>query len=371
MTAGNAGPAQAVPSAASAAVAPLDQGFYTTTTTLTSSATQGSVGEMITLTATVKVQIGTPTGTVQFSIDNKPYGSPVSLSYPNAQASISLNTLTAGVHVVTAAYVSAIPVLYDDSESAPLDITLLATATVGANLAADPIVPGQLSLAVKGGSGNETIAVYPGGTNQIVVKILGPTPYQGTFSTTQLAHLVFYGGSGNNSLWIEPGVKIPAVLIGGSGNNTFIGGQGPAIMVGGSGHNIERAGTGPTVMIAGSGVSSLYGNTGYDLLIGGATNFDTNTTGLDSILAEWGDISAGFHSRVKLLEGLPNPKTGLPKGGLNGTDFLDSTTVQAGSDLDTLSGGSSDNWFLVSQAQQTDGCLYNVVFTKDVVTYVG
>ena len=179
-----------------------------------------------------------------------------------------------------------------------------------------------MSLAVKGGSGNETIAVYPGGTNQIVVKILGPTPYQGTFSTTQLAHLVFYGGSGNNSLWIEPGVKIPAVLIGGSGNNTFIGGQGPAIMVGGSGHNIERAGTGPTVMIAGSGVSSLYGNTGYDLLIGGATNFDTNTTGLDSILAEWGDISAGFHSRVKLLEGLPNPKTGLPKGGLNGTDFL-------------------------------------------------
>ena len=119
MTAGNAGPAQAVPSAASAAVAPLDQGFYTTTTTLTSSATQGSVGEMITLTATVKVQIGTPTGTVQFSIDNKPYGSPVSLSYPNAQASISLNTLTAGVHVVTAAYVSAIPVLYDDSAAPP------------------------------------------------------------------------------------------------------------------------------------------------------------------------------------------------------------------------------------------------------------
>jgi Ca2+-binding RTX toxin-like protein len=299
----------------------------------------------------------TPPGTVQFSLDNVPYGSPVALN--NGVASISLNTLTAGVHVVTAAYLTSVPEEFADSESAPLDISIAASAIV--NLVPDPIVAGELSLVITGSSGSETIAVYPGGTNQFVVKILGSTPYQGTFNTTQIAHLVLYGGAGNNGMWIEPGVKIPAILVGGAGNNTLLGGSGPAVLVGGGSQNTLRAGTGPTIMIAGSGVASLFGGTGYDLVIGGTINYDTNTVALEMILAEWGNLAAGFHSRVTHLLG--------PKAALNGTYLLNASTVQAGSDLDTLSGGSSDTWFLVSQAQQTDGCMFNV-FLEDVVTYV-
>ena len=89
-------------------------------------------------------------------------------------------------------------------------------------------------------------------------------------------------------------MKIPAVLIGGSGANTLLGGAGPAVLVGGSGQNTLRAGAGPTIMIAGSGVSKLYGSSGYDLLIGGTTSFDNSYVSLETILAEWGDARRAF-----------------------------------------------------------------------------
>jgi Ca2+-binding RTX toxin-like protein len=313
---------------------------------------------MVTLTAKVKTLAATPPGSVQFYIDNVAYGSPVALN-GNGVASLSLNTLTAGIHVVTAAYLTAQPLIFADSQSAPLDITMAADAT--ASLQPDPIVVSEKNLVIQGSTGQETIAVYPGGTNQTVVKIVGATPYQGVFPTSQISHLIVKGGTGNNTLWIEPGVKIPAILLGGTGNNTLMGGQGPAILVGGSGQNTLRAGTGPTIMIAGSGVARLYGSSGYDLLIGGTATFDGDPVALERILMEWGNLSSGFHSRVSHLLG--------QTGGLNGTDFLNSTTVQAGSNQDTLSGGSSYTWFLISQAQQTDGCVFNNL-PKDVVTYV-
>jgi Ca2+-binding RTX toxin-like protein len=336
----------------------LDQTLHATTTTLTSNVTQGYVGEMITLTAKVKTVAATPPGSVQFYIDNVAYGSPVTLN-GNGVSTLSLNTLTAGTHAVVAAYLTAVPLIFADSQSAPLDITIAAAAT--ASLQPDPIVVSESNLVIRGSTGQETIAVYPGGTNQTVVKILGATPYQGVFTTSQISHLIVNGGTGNNTLWIEPGVKIPAILLGGNGNNTLMGGPGPAILVGGSGQNTLRAGTGPTIMIAGSGVAHLYGSSGYDLLIGGTTTFDGDSVALERILMEWGNLSSGFHARVSHLLG--------PNGGLNGTDFLNSTTVQAGSNLDTLSGGSSYTWFLVSQAQQTDGCVFNDL-PQDVVTYV-
>jgi hypothetical protein len=522
ITAGNAGPVQPVYSAASAAVAPLEQGAHPTSVQLKSSPKQGYVGEMITITATVTATGATPEGTIQFSIDNAPYGSPMAMN-GDGSASISLNSLTAGIHAVTAAYTSAVPLVFLDSASpAPLDIsitvpvltvtvtpkispygqklpnltpkitgfingdtvsvftsmpavttTATATSHVGvypitvsggvapgyqindvnstltvlpaplivtadnqimfagspiplltasyagfiktdtvaavttlpklsttatsanppgvypivasgavapdytisyvagtltilstsqtASLVPDTIVPGESTLVICGSSGGDTIVVYPGGTNRIVVKILGPAPYQGTFDTTQIAHLVLYGGAGNDGLWIEPGVKIPAILIGGDGNNTLLGGAGPTVLVGSSGRNILRAGSGPTIMIAGSGVACLFGGTGDNLVIGGTTGYDANPVALEMILAEWGDPTAGYHSRVSHLLG--------PKSALNGEYYLNLNTVQAGSVLDTLSGGPNNTWYLVSPAQRLGGRMFNILL-QDVVTYI-
>jgi len=75
-----------------------------TTTTITSSANPSEAAQAVIFTATVAPTVGTgvPTGTVQFSIDGNPAGSPVALT--GGQASLTVSGLTVGSHTVVAAY---------------------------------------------------------------------------------------------------------------------------------------------------------------------------------------------------------------------------------------------------------------------------
>jgi len=78
-----------------------------TTTTVTSSANPSVTGQAVSFTATVSVSApgaGTPTGTVQFSIDGSPFGSPVPLNSSGQATSPSTSTLSVGVHTVSASY---------------------------------------------------------------------------------------------------------------------------------------------------------------------------------------------------------------------------------------------------------------------------
>ena len=86
-----------------------------TTTSVTSSMGSSTYGQTVTLTATVSAVspgAGTPTGTVQFSIDGSAYGSPVMVGpcappVPNAVCasfSTSATQLVAGMHSITAVY---------------------------------------------------------------------------------------------------------------------------------------------------------------------------------------------------------------------------------------------------------------------------
>jgi hypothetical protein len=335
---------------------------HPTTTTWVNYVTQATQGQSISYTVKCKTIAATPAGYIQLTIDGTNYGAPVELD-GNGMATVVVNTLglSVGVHVVVADYLSAVPLVLEDSQSTPLNLTIY--PAVPAALQTDPVTPTLSNLVVQGSPGQETIAIYPGATGQTAVKIIGPNPYQGSFTTSQIAHVIVKGSLGNNTIWIEPGVKIPAIIMGGDGNNTIIGGQGPAILVGGAGQDTLRAGTGPTILIAGSGVAKLYGSSGYDLLIGGTTSYDADPVSLEEILNEWGDSAEGFHARVSRL-------SGAKKGGLNGTHVLDNTTVQAGSNQDLISGGSSYNWFFISQTQQSDGDVFNDL-PDDVVTYVG
>jgi hypothetical protein len=76
-----------------------------TTTVVTSSANPSVYGQAVTFTATVNVVApgaGTPTGSVQFSVDGSPYGSPVTLS--GGQAAVTISSLAVGGHSITASY---------------------------------------------------------------------------------------------------------------------------------------------------------------------------------------------------------------------------------------------------------------------------
>jgi hypothetical protein len=76
------------------------------TTSLVSSANPSSPGQSISFTATVSAVApgtGTPSGTIQFSIDGSPFGSAVALVGGVAE-SASISTLSGGSHTVTAAY---------------------------------------------------------------------------------------------------------------------------------------------------------------------------------------------------------------------------------------------------------------------------
>src|SRR5262249_51459977 len=72
-----------------------------TTTAVSSSANASVFGQSITFTATVSTAppgSGTPTGTVQFSIDGSPFGSPVTLNGSGQATSGATSTLTVGTH---------------------------------------------------------------------------------------------------------------------------------------------------------------------------------------------------------------------------------------------------------------------------------
>ena len=76
-------------------------GKGTTTTGVGSSANPSSSGQSVQFTAAVSSGCGTPTGTVQFSVDGSSYGSAVALSNGAAQMS---DALASGSHTIAAAY---------------------------------------------------------------------------------------------------------------------------------------------------------------------------------------------------------------------------------------------------------------------------
>jgi hypothetical protein len=85
------------------AVFPAANPLPATTTTVTSSQNPATVGDPVTFTATVApVGTGTPTGTVQFSIDGTDVGTPQTLV--GGTASYSTSGLAAGPHDVSAVY---------------------------------------------------------------------------------------------------------------------------------------------------------------------------------------------------------------------------------------------------------------------------
>ena len=111
----------------------VNQPTLTATSTAVGSSLDPTIyGQAVSFTATVTSGSGTPTGTVQFSVDGNPFGSPVTLVSGTAN-SASTTTLAVGTHTVSAAYSGA--ATYSPSTGALSGGQVVNTASAGLSLA--------------------------------------------------------------------------------------------------------------------------------------------------------------------------------------------------------------------------------------------
>jgi hypothetical protein len=133
--------------------------------------------------------------------------------------------------------------------------------------------------------------------------------------------LVMLFASAGNDILDARGLSISSVLVGGSGNDTLYGG------------------TARNLLIGGRGADTLYAGSAGDILIAGYTSYDSNATALAYIMAEWDRTDVTYSTRVKQLGGSQS-------GGVNGSYFLNGTTIFDDKTTDLLNGGAGLDWFL-------------------------
>jgi Ca2+-binding RTX toxin-like protein len=220
------------------------------------------------------------------------------------------------------------------------------------------------TLAVGGTLGNDTIILSPADTTgHINVNLNGVS--QGSFLPTD--HILVYGQSGNDTIQLATRtfgttvyyITVPAFLYGGGTGHDVLDASGSSannVLVGGAGRNDLFGGLGRDLLIAGLGASKLHAGSADDILIGGWTNYDLTSTamtydrkltGLEAIMAEWGRTDADYLTRVHHLDGSVS-------GGLNGSFFLNTTTVHDNGVVDRLFGapGSALDWFFAGASDK-------------------
>jgi Ca2+-binding RTX toxin-like protein len=197
-------------------------------------------------------------------------------------------------------------------------------------------------LVVSGTTGNDSIAINPGGAGTVQVILNGVA--QDGYSPT--GKLVVYGQAGHDVIVVEGGVSLPAWLYGGDGHDTLTGGSGHDVLLGGAGDDtLDGGGQGRDLLLGGLGADVLTGNAGDDLLIAGTTAFDGNQAALAAILAEW-TSSRSYAARVANLKGAGSG----PRA--NGSTFLKvsgpDVTVYDDGAVDVLTGNSGSDWFFAN-----------------------
>jgi hypothetical protein len=241
-----------------------------------------------------------------------------------ASAGVATVVLTASVNGVTSAPVST-------------GVTIVGvTVQVGA----DPADPTRQALFVTDAGGNDTIVLAPGAGTGVTVSYNGialgtVTPPGGL----PFAHLIVTGSSGANVIRLTGGLAVPALLVGGGGDDTLdaSGSIAANVLVGGAGNDSLLGGSGNDILIGGLGSDTLHGNGGDDILIGGTTSYDANLAALCALSREWGRTDASYATRVSHLQG--------GAGGLNGGYVLTTATVFDDRVTDTLYGDAGTDWF--------------------------
>jgi hypothetical protein len=118
-------------------------------------------------------------------------------------------------------------------------------------------------------------------------------------------HLLVYGYGGDDGIELLDDLAVPALLFGGDGNDTLLvyGGLSNNVLVGGAGDDGLWGGSGRDLLIGGLGADTLRAAFGGSILIGGTTDYDANVLALLAIMKEWGRTDVAYSTRVKHLQG--------------------------------------------------------------------
>jgi Ca2+-binding RTX toxin-like protein len=215
---------------------------------------------------------------------------------------------------------------------------------------ADPYSASLTALYVGGTTGNDTIAITPvaGGGVKVGMNFVN----YGSFFPT--GHVVVYGQSGNDIIktaaqtinGVFTYVNVPLLIFAGNGNDILnvTGSNVGNVLVGGSGSDRLLGGQGRDILIGGAGPSTLNAGSGGDILIGGTTNYDNNAAALAAVLAEWSRTDIDYATRIAHLNGSMS-------GGLNHNSdssvfyYLNPSTVHADGQVNNLYGGAGLDWY--------------------------
>jgi hypothetical protein len=227
----------------------------------------------------------------------------------------------------------------------------------------DPCDPSQKALVINGTDNADNIQVnlVNRGT-KIEVTVTSPNlSLKQDFPVSQVDRLIIYGLGGDDNIQVSAPVKLPAIIFGGSGNNTIQAGGGPTVIVGGSGNDTLEGGSGNDILIGGAGSDHLSGNGGNNILIAGTTAYDQNLMALCAIMDIWqSTTNATFAANMAALQ---SPSFAYK---------LDATTVYDDGAGNSLEGGPALDWFFAN----IDGVGNNGVKDKvtasrgDVITHI-
>jgi Ca2+-binding RTX toxin-like protein len=236
--------------------------------------------------------------------------------------------------------------------------TTLVTSKVAAILP-DPMDPNKTALVVGGSPNYDTEKFTLTSNGNIKLTMNGVMI--GTYAPT--GHIVAYGDAGNNAIYVDKAITLPAVLYGGTGKDTLSGGSGNDVIVGRKGNDALYGNGGRDLLIGGVGSDLLMGGLEEDILIGGTSTSMESFNQLAQIQSEWSRTDVNNANRIKHLRGITS-------GGLNIDVKLNSGWVFEEAGYDSLYGNEARDWFFTDPVAGNDKMI-DFLTGEDTQTSVG
>lgn len=289
-----------------------------------------------------------------------------------ANANLTLTTATlAGVGTDTLSQIESAQ-LTGGSSANKLDATRFAGPVTLIGLAGnDTLIGGSAADSLDGGNGNDQLTGNAGndrfvggsGTGDTIVEsgsttfVLGTTTLTGsgadTFATVEQAHLTTANSSSSIDARRFTG---RTTLIGGSGNDTLLGGTSADSIIGGGGNDVLRGGLGNDSILGGNGDDIILGDAGDDSLSGSNSLTSNNAT------ADGNDTILGGAGKDRLFGGVGNDV-------LSGEQ--DNDTLFGDDGEDSLFGGAGTDSPVSVEAPDTlsaEGVFADVAFSTRLAT---
>jgi hypothetical protein len=249
-------------------------------------------------------------------------------------------TESSGNGSLSDSHVYAVPGNYTVSVTLADDDSGQSTGTAMTAVAGAYLNPVGGILEVFGTHCDDSVSVYKSSTStlQVIYSLGGVAMPTQTFSLSAVQEIQMYLDSGDDYGFVSQNLAIPAIMFGGAGADTLIGGNGHDRLLGGAGDDILIGRHGYDILIGGDGVDMIVGDSGSDILVGGPTLYDDNLAALDVIWDEW-TSSDSYATRVAKVTGA--------QGSLAYTLRANETVFDDG-DLDVMSGGGDKDLFFAS-----------------------